>query len=205
MAIPQRSTTTVKSPAAPIAAPAVPTSRKSATSLVVACKVPIGLDLQLCVEDEYPEDIMGGGKRMTKRFIKMGPILNIRGPAYPIGPVPKGLRRAPTVVGGYALTTLRSSVPVGEDNNEVEFFEQWMDQNKRNPLVESRMIFGYPKSEAIGIAKELKDTKSGLEAVDPESDSRLPRSMNGAVGKIETAEEMQGRGLPEAEDFGDDD
>ena len=71
-------------------------------TVVVACKIPQGLKLQLQHEIAVPEQ---GTKehRMIKQWVFGGKSYWVHGPAYPIA-APKGFPRAPIVEGGYALT-----------------------------------------------------------------------------------------------------
>lgn len=165
-------------PTAQPTAPAVHTA-KAGTTVTVACKFPAGVILQLCRETSFVEETRAGGRIERKRFDKVGEVYTVRGPAMPNGQTPKGYRR-PEVEGGYALT---SNIP-------TEFWEQWLYQNRENPLVTSKMIFAHATHDhAAGKAGDLHETRSGFEPLDPDGvDSRIPRSLDPNVSNVETAE-----------------
>lgn len=99
----------------------------------------------------------------------------VRGPAYPVGALPKGYRKPPTVEGGYAMTP---GIP-------VDFWETWLEQNRLAPYVTAGMIFAEPSMEdATAHAAEQEDTRSGHEPIDPAGDPRTPRSFNPGMTHI---------------------
>ena len=100
-----------RAPVEPIAS-AIP---KSAKTITVACKIPTGLELQLCKETTWPEETPSG-TRMRTRFDRVGPTVTCRGPARPVGPAPKGYPGPAIVVGtplvsGFPLTSTRITAP----------------------------------------------------------------------------------------------
>lgn len=163
------------------AMPAVHTAPKGARTVTVACKFPAGLVLQLCRKVSYMEETMSGGSRERVRYDKVGAIVVVRGPAMPNGQVPKGYKR-PEVEGGYALTR-------GVD---ADFFEEWLKQNEENPLVVNKMIFGRAGHDhAAGQAGDLHETRSGFEPIEPDTDPRIPRSLDPNISNVETADERK--------------
>src|SRR5579859_2600940 len=87
-----------------VAAPALKkTIESSSETVVVACKIPTGLVLQLQREVTRVEDSRDGpiGRKYWQKY---GPSYTVNGPAYPVGTVPKGFPRQPQIEGGYALT-----------------------------------------------------------------------------------------------------
>ena len=161
-----------------VEAAAVHVPKKGNGTVTVACKFPAGLVLQLCRKTEYVEEGAGGTRINRVRWDKDGPTYTVRGPAMPNGQVPKGYVR-PVIEGGYALT---SNIP-------ADFFEQWMDQNKDSPLVTNRIIFAATTRDAAeGQAQDQEEFRSGFEPIEPDSDRRIPRTLNPNVGPIETAE-----------------
>lgn len=171
-------------PAAPaIAAPAVKTAAKGGRTCIVACKLPSGLVLQLCKPSKYFEETRAGGRIERTRYDKMGPSIIVRGPAQPNGQVPKGYKR-PEVEGGYALTY----------NVDADFFEEWMRQNADTAIVQNKIIFAAGTRDAtLGEAQDMHETRSGLEALEPDNDPRAPKSLDPNVSTIETEEGRKGR------------
>lgn len=188
--MPRAATATAPKPQAQAPAP------KPATSFVtVACKFPTGVVLQLCVKEDYLEEGLNGS-RMRVRYSKSGATHLARGPAAPVGQIPRGYQR-PEVVGGYALTR----------NIPAEFWDAWLEQNKDNPLVVNHMIMAHGKrSTVVGEAREQRAILSGFEPMNPDGDPRMPKPLLGQVGDVETADEMAGRQqLPETGDDDDED
>ena len=159
----------------------------SARTVTVCCKIPNGLQLQLQKQEKRYEDTRDG-PIARPYFAKFGKVYHVHGPAYPTGTVPKGYPRPPEIVGGYALT----------HNIPVEFWEQWVEQNKLAPYVvapdgaEHGMIFAYASHrDAVSACREYEELLSGMEPLSTDEDkngklidSRLPRPQNMAVAKI---------------------
>ncbi len=74
------------------------------------------------------------------------------------------------IVGGYGLT---EGVP-------AEFITEWLKRNARHPAVVNKHIFLHDQTEsAVSIAKENREVKTGLEAIDPISNGMLKKSKDG--------------------------
>lgn len=173
------------------ATPAVqpqPGRRPSSDTVIVACKIPIGVELQCSKEQEYQEEYRDSDGRprirSRTRLIKGGDTIMITGTAYPIGQAPAGYRDKAAMAGGYALTF----------GVNKEFFDRWMEQNELNPIVVNRMIFGFEKIEDVKAkAKNYASLRSGMEPLNPENDPRMPRPLAAGVTGVQTADEMAGR------------
>lgn len=165
----------------PKAAPSKPES--SGETVTVACKFINGLELQLCQKMKFWEDTPTGAKERDK-YVRVGKIVRVAGPSYPVGTVPRGFPDRPHMAGGFALTHGVSK----------DFWDAWLAQNETNSLVESNMIFAVSKPEhAEGKAREMAEVKSGYEPMSPDKDDRMPRAFNAGVTPIETADEMKAR------------
>jgi hypothetical protein len=159
--------------------PAVRSQPKSGGTVTVACKIPGGLDLQLCKKVTYMLDTPTGAVPRD-RWDRYGRIYTLRGPNYPVGMVPKGFPAPPQVEGGYALT----------HNIPADFWEQWFAQNLRSSYIEAGMIFAHSSRTdfAVGQARDQAELKSGLEPLNPDGDPRAPRPLNKDVSALKTAE-----------------
>lgn len=135
--------------------------------VIVASKLPMALELQLCVSRE--QQIKNGGSVWTETiFAKDGPIVTIHGTAYPNGQVPDGMPDRPQMAHGAALT-------YGVDK---DFFDRWLEQNKTSPIVVNRLVFAHEKSDSVKArAREVRDFDSGLGPLNPENDRRMPRKL----------------------------
>jgi hypothetical protein len=163
-------------------------SPKSPGTVTVACKVPIGVELQLQRKETWTEETPTGGRDRV-RFVKTGRIITVRGPAVPNGQAPEGYVRPHHIAGGYALTP---GVP-------AEFWYTWLEENKDTDLVMNGLIFAHGRrDDVLAEAKEKRDLRSGTEALIPPGESgprdpRIPRALNARIGNIETADEFGGQ------------
>lgn len=132
----------------------------------VACKMPNGLILKLCAKEVRQEPVMGGGTREVDFYVPIGDGVRIYGTEVPFGATPRVYNS-----GGYALTP-------GVD---AEFMREWMDQYKLSDIVKSKMIFVQSTEErARDQGREMHETRSGLERIDPDN---LPREFRGRIEK----------------------
>lgn len=165
-------------------APAVHVPKKGHATVVVGCKVPVGLALQLFRKTQVPEPVQGGGVRITDRYDRFGEVIEVRGPAYPEGPAPKGYPRRPVIIGGYAITR---DVP-------ANFWDEWLEQNKDTELVKSRQIIAWASADDVKAeAQENRTRTSGLEPLNQDGDPRMSRPLNPNVRSVERAPEMAER------------
>lgn len=146
------------------------------THVIVACKIAVPwIDLQCCEERIVSENTQTG-PREIKQYAKTGPIVRIRGAAYPRGEAPEGFPDKPEMIAGYALTR-------GVDK---DFWDKWVKQHAKAPYVISGMIMAWSKEDNLKDAvKERKGELSGLEPIARNktdiTDARLPRSINPQV------------------------
>lgn len=160
------------------------------TTVTVALKLGVAyFDIQLCRRETISENTQTGPRDVTK-FFRTGNVVRLRGTAYPRGTVPDGFPEKPMIVAGAALN-------MGVDR---AFWEAWVEQNRKNPLVVNKMIFA---AEDIGRvkdeARDLADVASGLEPINPKKDRRMPKSTNAAVGQVETEEGRASKARAEQE------
>lgn len=163
--------------------PAAAPLPKSARTVVVASKLPMTIELQLC----RPETKAVSGRFGTEKetvHVKHGKAWWIRGTSRPNGTLPKGYRLPDVVDGGAALTP----------NVDADFFEQWLEQNRDTEIVRNRMIFAHASRDHVeGMAADHAAELSGLDAINPEQDAkgqmldpRVPRPIDANVGPVKT-------------------
>ena len=167
--------TTAKPTTAPIPA--------SSRTVIVACKVPNGLRLQLQKETKVREPRRdGSGYEVAIYMTPTGAPIFVNGPAYPVGTLPKGFPKMPEIEGGYALTF---GIP-------REFWDTWVEQNKQASYVTTNMIFACAsKEDAAAKGREFEKLLSGMEplSTDVDKDGRLtdpraPKPLNSMLSKI---------------------
>lgn len=147
------------------------TGSDGAKTVTVACKIPSGLVLQLCEEQDRSEAVMGGGVKNFKQFFKVGEKVTLNGFSVPRGPDFDADNVQP-VAGGFGLTY----------GVNAEFFRKWMEQNKDSDMVRNKLIFAHEKPEYVrDKAKERQaDVLSGLEPLKQAGDPRAPRGVRTA-------------------------
>jgi hypothetical protein len=165
----------VVSAAGEIAKPAV-----SGAKVIVACKIGVPyINLQLCEMVTVREESLSGA-REVKQARRTGSVVRIRGTAYPRGAMPSEFPAPPVIVGGAALN-------YGIDKN---WFDQWIEQNKRSSFVTNRLIFAHESEDKVrGQAREEASILSGLEPINPKKDPRIKafaRPNREEVSDIET-------------------
>jgi len=122
--------------------------------VTVACKMPGGVILRLFDMVDHDVPVLGGGVKTSKIAQMKGEKVKIGGYAAPIGKVPNFI-----TAGGFALTP----------NVDADFFNEWLKQNADSNLVKNKLIFAHEKSEVVERrAREMKDERSGFEALDPD-------------------------------------
>jgi hypothetical protein len=141
-----------------------PPPERSGAKVVVACKLPNGLVMQLHRPEEWDEPVLGGGYRKSTRHVPDGNPITAHGWRVAHGETPKI-----TIAGGYALT---SNVPGW-------FWDRWLKENEGAAVVTNKLIFAYERpDEAKGVAKEHASIRSGLE---PLNMARKKEVVNGTI------------------------
>lgn len=137
--------------------------QSAGAKVTVACKLGVAwFDLQLSVIREVEEQGLGTS-RTVRQGQRVGSVVRLRGTAYPRGNPPEGFPPPPLIVAGAAMNP-------GVDK---DFWDQWVEQNKLNPLVMNRLIFAHESESWVqGKAREEAENLSGLEPLNPKGDPR---------------------------------
>lgn len=137
----------------------------------IGCNLPNGLELQIYALVPSSE-MTPQGPRETKRSVKVGAPVRLRGIAVPFGKFPTF-----PIVNGYAVTVIPQT-----------HWDKWCEQNQDAALLENRcLIAGADLAEVQAKAAECRQdkVKSGMEPVDP----KKPPSVGGGL-KVEPAIQM---------------
>ena len=131
-----------------------PVSRTGET-VTVACKLPLGIMMQV-FEMEDAEEIVGAGAvRKFKRARAVGPAIKLNGSAKYRGSDHETLH---DIRHGAGLTF---GVP-------KDAFDRWVEANKDNEFISKGLVFAH-RSDAQSMAAERVSVKTGLEPVDPKA------------------------------------
>lgn len=149
---------------------------RSGATVTVGCKLGVAsYAIQLTrMEEKFEQNMQGG--RMVREGTRDGPVVVLRGTAYPRGTPPDGFPAAPLIVGGAAMNPGISK----------EFWDKWKDQHKLDPLVVNGFIFAHENEDhVVGFAKEHAKELSGLEPLNPKGDPRNPKSTRSEISDVE--------------------
>lgn len=149
------------------------TAQATGTEVVtVACKLPHGLICRLHRKSERPVEVLGGGIRMVVEWEATGDEFTINGNAHPYNEAPKV-----PLSHGFALT----------HGVRKDFWDAWLEQNKRHPAVLNGLIFAHEReSKTIDEAREKTKQRTGLERIDP---NNMPAEFN----RVKTADEQKAK------------
>ena len=144
--------------------------------ITVASKLPMSFEMQCC-EKRTVQMKNGNNAWNEDQYTKSGQIAVIAGTAYPDGQPPEGMPDRPQMASGCALT-------FGVDK---DLFDRWLEENKRSPMVVNKLVFAHATVDGVkGIARDTKNVLSGLEALNPNGDRRMPKKLTGKVGSVTT-------------------
>lgn len=155
-------------------------AKASGQTVVVGCKLGVAYyDIYLCRKETVKENTQTGPRDIVQYTPVRSSTIRLRGTAYPRGTTPEGFPEKPVIVEGAALNF----------NIDKDFWDQWVEQNKLNPLVMNKMLFAHVNVDQVkDQAKEMKAESSGLEPINPRKDGRMPKSTRADVSNVETEE-----------------
>jgi hypothetical protein len=159
---------------------AKPVVTATSRTVVVANKIPTGIQLQLQEKVKRHVDTKAG-LEVVEFWVKRGKTYHCHGPAYPALP-PDGYPEKPIIVGGYAMS---QGIP-------TEFWNEWLKQNQQADYVKGDMVRAFDSLEsATAWARENAKRLSGLEPMSREVDKtgrlidpRVPRPINMGITKL---------------------
>lgn len=149
-----------------------PKPSSSGEKVIIASKLPMAVELQLCemVEKRF-HHMQNSWTELVAH--KVGQVVRINGAAYPKGEPPEGFRDRPDMSAGYALT-------FGVDK---DFWERYVEQNADAPYIRSGAIFAASTRDEVKqrSRKEMAGLFTGLDPVNPKGDPRMPKPLKGIV------------------------
>ena len=185
--------TSAEKVAADLSAPArrmvrtAPPPKASGRKVTIGCKLPVPwIDLKLThlVEKDQPGL---NGSRMVREAVQTGEFIRIRGTAYPrAGAIPDGFPGKPIMMQGCALT------PNVDEDKWLAYLNE--GGGAKSDMVRNGLLFAYPDiGDVRAHATDIRDVKTGLEPLDPRTDTngksldvRAPRKTT--VGQVEAGQ-----------------
>ena len=151
-------------------------TRSNGDTVVVACKLGVAsYQIQLGRMIEKVEQSLTG-QRAIRENEWYGPVVILRGTAYPRGTPPEGFPPPPVIVGGAALNF---GIP-------ADWWALWVEQHKNDPLVLNKIIFAHKDVDVVkSAAKEMAGILSGIDPVNPKKDPRITKPTRSEISEVE--------------------
>jgi hypothetical protein len=160
-------------------------AKKHSGTVMVGCKIPTGLVLQLQHKMKRPVPTGKAGVADEYQMVEVnvfgGDRYHVMGPSVPaMGGVPDGYIM-PRLEAGVALTEIPRA-----------FWETWLEQNAKADYVTSGMIFAFgDEANVKAKAREEEKKTSGLEPISRHlddkgrmTDRRIPKPLTSSVARI---------------------
>jgi hypothetical protein len=149
-------------------------------TVVVGCKLPNGLIMELFEKRTINEVTMGGSKSVDQYFAT-GERFTLNGPAHKPGESAGCMVRS-----GFAITR---GIP-------KDFWDRWYSANKTLPAVVNGLIVAYDSlSKTADAANERKAQKTGQERIDPKNIPILDPRL-----RMKTSEDQKAKIIEEDEE-----
>lgn len=154
-------------------APAVKEKKASVgdRTVVVVCKMPRGLFLQLHEPIEQQVNLSNGGTQMRKAQMRIGDPVRLKPSVLPFGAIPNY-----PIVEGFSLTR----------DVDANFWNQYYQQNKNLEMIQSGLLCAFDnEADATAYCREQAKLKHGLEPLAHADDPRIGKSDSPNVTDIE--------------------
>lgn len=145
------------------------TMESSGEVVSIACKIPMGMTLQVYQKITVPRLTEAKILRDVDEWSPFGKEYRVYGPSHPQDGGPHCL-----IVGDYAITP----------NIPKEHWDLWYSQHRGDAMVINRLIFANSSSKVNGQAREQKELKSGMERKDPNKLPSNPQPDRGAMDAV---------------------
>ncbi len=139
-------------------------------TVVVVCKMPRGLYLQLTELVKQDVRVMGGGIEKRDVAMRVGEPVRLRPSVLPFGTVPNY-----PIVDGFSLTHI-----------DANFWKQWYEQNKNFSMLQEGLLCAFDdQASATAYCKEYGKLKHGLEPLAQSGDPRTEQPNNPNLSNLD--------------------
>jgi len=140
-------------------------------TVVVVCKMPRGLYLQLHSYTKQDVRVMGGGIETRDVAIRDVDKLRLKPTVLPFGMMPNY-----SIEAGFSINP---GIP-------SDFWRKWMEQNSKLQLVEEGLVRGFDdEASARAYCREFEKKETGLEPLKQEGDLRVEKTNNPNLSDVE--------------------
>lgn len=138
--------------------------------VIVVCKMPRGIYLQLHEKVMQDVRVMGGGIEKREVAMAVGDQVRLRPSVLPFGAIPNY-----TIVNGFSFTEV-----------EANFWNSWYQQNPKFGMLEAGLLCAFDtEADARAYCKEYGTLTHGLEPLAQKDDPRVDASNNPNVSNID--------------------
>lgn len=143
---------------------------ETARTVVVVCKMPRGLYLQLTEFVMQDVRVVGGGVEKRRMPMRVGGQIRLKPSVLPFGAIPNY-----PIVDGFSLTHV-----------DANFWRQYYQQNQNLSMIESGLLCAFDNEpEATAYCREYANLQHGLEPLEQKNDPRIEKSSSPNVTDID--------------------
>lgn len=165
---------TAAEPAANVAAPAIKDNagqKLTGKTVVVVCKMPRGLFLQLTQFIAQDVKVMGGGIEKRQVPMRVGDQMRLKPAILPFGAIPNY-----PIVSGFSLTR----------DFPADFWRAYHEQNKNLTMITEGLLAAFDtEADATAYCREYEKKRTGFEALAHSGDPRVEHTNSPNVSDID--------------------
>lgn len=140
-------------------------------TVVVVCKMPRGIFLQLHEPIDQQVNLSNGGTQMRKAQMRIGDPVRLKPSVLPFGAIPNY-----PIVEGFSLTR----------DVDANFWNTYYQQNKNLEMIQSGLLCAFDnEADATAYCREYSSLNHGLEPLQHSGDPRIGHSDSPNVSDVE--------------------
>jgi hypothetical protein len=145
--------------------------KETSRTVVVVCKMPRGVMLQLTQFIEQDQRVVGGGIEKRRVPMRIGPQVRLKPAVLPFGAIPNY-----PIVSGFSLTR----------DVDAEFWRNYAEQNANLELITSGLMKAFDtEADAAAYCREFEKLRHGLEPLAQKDDPRVEKEFNANLTNID--------------------